>query len=66
MAELMFEQYKVPAFYLCKSAVLSAYPVVQPLAIYCVCVCLCVCVCVCLRVCVCVCVKERRKLELTV
>ena len=34
LAELFFEKYDVPGFYLCKTAVLSAY--VQPASAFCV------------------------------
>ncbi len=30
LTELMFEHYNIPAFFLCKSAVLSAYPLLSP------------------------------------
>ena len=30
LTELMFEQYNIPAFFLCKTAVLTAYPMAGP------------------------------------
>lgn len=39
ITELMFEKYNVPAFFLCKNAVLSAYPLKHDNMLVNICVC---------------------------